>query len=262
MDPTPLGEAITDFSNFLLKYFVVLAAAGVLAMAFVELFKKIHDARTRFQARATTRWFTSSSPEAFGDLIHLAAGVPKDDALCYANTLCAADGSLPGVLWLPIKQRDAAFALELEKMMATFQDAVDLAVTSPSVYPDLFNFMTDGASVTDRTEWLKDASQAPGDPPPTADAMKVRAERYARLRQVSKRKLDAFQTFTSQRWVNKQQLWANVLGTFVLSIAFYAKGLMPGELPFAAAFSLLGGMLAPVAKDIVVALQQARQPRI
>lgn len=259
-----IGQAIEDFAQFLLEYFIVLAAAGALAMALVELFKKVHDARTRFHARAVTSWFTGSRPalvEAFGELLHLAAGVPKAEATCRARDLLGRQGGLPGMLWLKIDQRDAAFALELERMMTTFQDSVDLALTAPRRYESLFDFVTEAADLDDRTKWKDEAGQAPGTTPPTPDEAKARAERYARLRQAAKRKLDAFQMFTAMRWVNKQQIWANVLGTFILSASFVVTGIAEDDLLFAAAFSVLGGMLAPVAKDIVVALQQVRQPR-
>lgn len=265
MDTLALSRAIGAFADFLLEYFVVLAAAGTLAMAFVELFKKLHDARTRFHAAAVTGWFqgpTGVNVDGFGELLHLAAGVSKADGKSRARSLLDANGTLPGLLWLKIDQRNAAFALELEHMMVCFQDSVDLALTSPGLYSALFEFMTESADPDDRSRWRSEGAQAAaGAARPTPEDIRERAERYARLRQAAKRKLDAFQMFTSMRWVNKQQLWANVLGTFILSAAFVVAGIKPDDLAFAAAFSVLGGMLAPVAKDIVVALQQARQPR-
>jgi hypothetical protein len=259
-----IGAAIEQFAEFLLQYFIVLAAAGTLAMAIVELFKKVHDSRTRFHARAVTKWFLDSplGGDAFGELLHLAAGVPKCHAGERARSLLKENGAMPGWLWLPIQQSDSAFALELERMMTCFQDSVDAALTSPELFKHLFDFATESADPTDRRAWLIEAALPPGLTPPTPQELKDRAERYARLRQAAKRKLDAFQMFTAMRWVNKQQLWANVLGTFILSTAFVVTGMAGDDIVFAAAFSALGGMLAPVAKDVVVALQQVRQPRV
>jgi hypothetical protein len=254
-----LGDVIKQFADFLLKYFVVLAAAGALAMAIVELVKKLRDAQTRFHARAVTAWFiespTVTTHEALADLLHLAAGLPPIAATLRASELFVKKGARPGFLWLPSDPGDAAFALELEKMTAVFQDCVDIALTAPTRYPALYEFMTESASPDDRHHWRAAASSAVQ--PSTAQQMKERAEVYARVRQAAKRKLDAFQMFTDLRWVNKQQLWANVVGTFVLSFAFWMQTPRPNLL-LAAGFSVLGGMLAPVAKDVVVALQKVR----
>jgi hypothetical protein len=264
MNPQALGEAIANFANFLLKYAVVLAAAGALAMAFVELFKKLHDARTRFQARAVTRWFQTSeggSDRALGELLQLAAGVSRETSFCRAQQLFTQKGKLPGIMWLTSDPRDAAFALELERMVVCFQDSVDLALTSPDLYRNLYEFMTAAASLEDRDNWRTEASQAIGAAPLNPGEAKQRAERYARIRQAATRKLDAFQMFTSMEWVNRQQLWSNLLGTVILGAAFTLVGIKRGDIVFAVLFATLGGMLAPVAKDLVVALQQIRQLR-
>lgn len=267
----PLNEAIGDFADFLLEYFVVLASAGALAMALVELYKKLRDARTRFHASAVTNWFVtmggSTKVEAFGELLHLAAGVPLNEATEHARSLICHKGRLRQghvlrvLMWPEMTPLNAAFALDLERMAVCFQDSADLALTAPTRYANLYEFVTAAADPRDRSDWAKDASQPRGPNPPTPDEMKDRAERYARLRQAAKRKLDTFQMFTGMRWVNQQQFWANVLGTVILGAAFYVVGVKPEDLGFAVAFSLLGGVLAPIAKDIVVALQQVRQPR-
>jgi len=261
-DANALTTAIGGFADFLLKYAVVLAAAGALAMAIVELVKKLHDARLRFHARATTRWFTDcttkSQAEGLAQLIELACGVSSTTAGARANKLIGDKGTMTGLLWVAPDPTDAAFALEIEQMVAVFQDSFDLVLTAPHRHQDLFNFITDAASDTDRSAWITDASAPLGPTPPAPDVLKERAERYARLRQAARRKLDAFQTFTTMRWVNWTQWWANFVGVVVLFAAFIAAGRR--NFVEAAVFSLLGGMLAPVAKDLVVALQQVRQP--
>ena len=268
MTPQAIGVAIDGFADFLLEYFLVLAAAGALAMAIVELFKKLLDARTRFHARRVTRWLTewgAGSPEALGELLHLAAGVRKEDADCRARALIKDKGALQGWIWMNNDQANTAFALEIERMMACFQDAAELALTSPVLYPNLFDFITSAAEQVDRDKWRTEATETITAAESTADKMKARAERYARLRQAVKRKLDAFQTFTDMQWANRTQFWSNVVGIAVLGAAFIAvhltTGLQSQDWPLAVVFSVLGGMLAPLAKDVVTALQQVRQPR-
>ena len=63
------------------------------------------------------------------------------------------------------------------------------------------------------------------------------------------------------RWANRNLLWANVVGAVVLACALLwvrAHGggaLRPVEI---LVLSLAGGILAPIAKDMVVALQRVR----
>jgi hypothetical protein len=263
-----LRKTIEGFGDFLLEYFLVLAAAGALAMATVELFKKLLDARTRFHARATTRWLLSwghGGEDGLAELLHLAAGITRDEARCRARELITQNGALTGWIWLNNDQANTAFSLETERMMVTFQDAADLSLTSPGLYPQLFAFVTMAADPQDRDKWKEDAAQVPGAELSSPEEMKARAERYARLRQAVKRKLDAFQTFTEMQWANRTQLWANIVGTAVLGAAFvvsaWTGAIAPADWPLAVVFSIFGGMLAPLAKDVVGALQQVRQPR-
>jgi len=158
-------------------------------------------------------------------------------------------------------QANTAFAIE--RMMTCFQDAAELALTSPNLYPNLFDFITSAAEPSDRETWRTEATETITAAESAADKMK--AERYARLRQAVKRKLDAFQTFTEMQWANRTQFWSNIVGTAVLGAAFITvhltTGLQSQDWPLAVVFSVLGGILAPLAKDVVTALQQVRQPR-
>jgi hypothetical protein len=80
----------------------------------------------------------------------------------------------------------------------------------------------------------------------------------------ARRKLDGFQLFTGFRWANSQQLAANALGAAVLFAAMVFSSAATGmdlnveSLLVMAALSFLGGVLAPVVKDLVVALKRVR----
>ncbi|MEX8520964.1 MAG: hypothetical protein AB3X44_20875 [Leptothrix sp. (in: b-proteobacteria)] len=69
--------------------------------------------------------------------------------------------------------------------------------------------------------------------------------------------MDSFQTVTSFRWDDLNQFWAIVVGAFVLYLAQWLTGKVEffslGHL-HAIAYSLLGGVLAPVAKDLITSL--------
>jgi hypothetical protein len=89
--------------------------------------------------------------------------------------------------------------------------------------------------------------------------VKDQADAFARLRQIFKRKLDSFQLYTEQRWASYNQFAANVVGALVMFAALSSLSadlhLGYGEILF---LSLFGGILSPVAKDLVAALRRVR----
>jgi hypothetical protein len=284
MDPVVLQKTVESFVDFLLKYFVALAAVGAFSMALIEFWKKLRDLRARYQACAVTRWLITEkinygeisvkrhrdalAPQlssAYAEMIELTCGVSSPQAERTAKTLIESGGSLGGFFWLAPRAEHALFSLDLDRLLGHIQDAADMALNNPYRYPGLFLFLTHGASAGDVRAWLAQADALPKGKTFDREAAKERADLYARLHQTVKRKLDAFQLYTGFRWVNWNQLWSNVVGAVVMFVALLwiqhsaegsARPLHPAALVL---LSLLGGMLAPIAKDIVVALQKVRQ---
>lgn len=266
MDPVAVQKTVETFADFLLRYFVALAAVGALAMALIELWKKLLDSRTRFHAKAVTHWLQQKDPDAsaYAELIHLTSGVAQNDAERAARYLNET-GEIPVRLFR--KEPDPAhalFALDIERMMGHIQEAADMALNNPNRYPKLFVFATAGAGPDDVHDWFAKADAVPKGDTFDRDDAKRRADLYARLSQVVKRKLDAFQLYTGDRWRNANQLWANVVGAFVLLVTLLWIKANAGDettgLTYGVIFliSLFGGILAPLAKDVVVALQRVR----
>lgn len=245
---------IEQFADFLLKYFVALAAVGALAMALIELWKKMRHTRTRYHAKQVSAWI--GTEQAYAQLIHLTTGVPLEKIEHH--------GLRAGVLWVESRQEYAVFALELERMMGHIQDAADVALNNPQRYDALYRFMTTGAEPADAEQWRREADAVPTGEHFDRPEAKKRADLYARLHQLVKRRLDAFQLYTSQRWVNWNQLAANIVGALVLLAAMIylkrygsAEAQALGEVSIIL-LSLAGGMLSPLAKDVVVALHNVR----
>lgn len=264
-------DAVNDFTEFLLGYFIALAAVGALAMALIELWKKMRHSETRFHAERLTAWFAqdagtrqvdaSVARAAYAELIHLTTSVAVTQASATAGSLLDR-GSIPaGLLWVAHRADYAMFALPLDRMMGHVQDAADSALNNPRRYPALYDFVTAGADESEVAQWRELAqSRRPGQDEP--EEARRRADVYARLNQAVKRRLDGFQLYTSQRWVNWNQFAANVVGTIVLFAALlWSAGGFEATLPLPAiiAMSLLGGVLAPVAKDMVSALRKVKQ---
>jgi hypothetical protein len=299
--PTPstdVGEAVNQLTDFLLRYLVPLAAVGALSMALIEFGKKILDKRTKFHTLRWIRWMQRAEVErdapavgkapkgaegarspgterALAELLQLCTGVSATEGDEAAQDLFDDGGHLPLLYAWSRSPAHAVFALDLARMMGSIQEAADIALATPGQYESLYRFMTRGADPKDVNDWLArgPAAMLNVDNLSEADQKKVikeQAERFARLRQIVKRKLDGFQLYTGDRWASWNQFAANIVGFVVMFIVLLYSHWASRNAPLtpvavASSFSLsilpislLGGILSPVAKDLVTALQRVR----
>jgi hypothetical protein len=279
--PDGVVIAVNQFAEFLLRYLGALAAVGALSMALIEAAKKLLDSRTKFQALRWTRWMmrtpltrsvtgadTPTHVRAMAELLQLCTGVTKEEGTAAANRLLDRSGHLPLLHAFHPEAAHALFALDLGRMMGSIQDAADVTLSSPTEYPDLYQLMTVGAKPDDVSRWFADGSSALvgiADTNPTPQqrlAVKEHAERFARLRQIVKRRLDGFQLYTGDRWATWNQTAANLVGIVTMFIVLLwlqrNSAVASISFPMLIIFSLLGGILSPVAKDLVTALKRVK----
>ena len=291
--PENVTTTVQAFTDFLLKYLIALAAVGGLSMALIEAAKALYDYKTKFQAKRWTRlirdtWrgdqpatavgaatatqtqtFDADREAAFAQLLQLCTGISSGAAGDEAKQLLASGGSLPLFSsWTP-SNAHALFALDLPRMMGSIQDAADIALNTPKKYPALYRLMVWGADPDDVNGWVSDADTVvltsgtgPATPAERASA-KSRADRYTSLKMVVKRKLDAFQLRAGDRYATSNQFAANILGAAILFVVLTRLDLRLEaahqlNVVTMVAISLFGGVLAPVAKDLVTALQKVR----
>jgi len=280
LDPTAVQISVEGFAGFVTRYFVALAAVGALTMAVLEAWKKVFDTRTRFQMKAVLRWIGESAedfraasqlgraaaPEprlAYAELIHLTTGTEMPAADDAAMDLLPRHREIAAQRTkVPRDAELALFSLDLDRMMGHIQDAADVALRDPGRYPDLYKFLAWGAGDADLTAWQQEAYA----PAAALDAERSnqRAGLYARLNGAMRRRLDGFQLYTDYRWTNLNQLAANSVGALIMFCALVVanqaagQGIDGAEWVFFVVVSLIGGALAPVAKDIVMALQRVR----
>ncbi|HET9425596.1 MAG TPA: hypothetical protein VFO55_09505 [Gemmatimonadaceae bacterium] len=258
-------DVVGGFTDYILDYAIALAAVGALAMALIEAAKKLLDSRTRFHARRWTAWMMKSGEpgldeatrrQAYIDLLQLATGVTASEATDLGDRLIKSRGSLPMANGWNRDPAQAVFSLETARMMAAIQEAGDAALAAPARYTALFQLITSGADPRDVEFWMARGRFAI---PRDNDEVKAIADAFARLRQVFKRKLDAFQLYTEQRWATYNQFYANVVGAVIMLLALLELrvelGITPGWLVLLAVF---GGILSPIAKDLVSALRRVR----
>ena len=289
---TGVVAAVNRFTDFLLQYAIALAAVGALAMTLIEFWKKIFDSRTKFQARRWTQWTSGSAfdpnliripkepvpgaegaasrsrESALSELLQLCTGVPRDKAMAAAQQLFGSHGKLPWLHAYAQPPAHALFALDLGRMMGSIQEAADVALASPRQNPSLYLLMTMGANPEDISGWYADGASSIVDiaeATPTAEQRKRirdQADRFARLRQIVKRKLDGFQLYTGDRWASRNQGAANAMGIalmFSILLWMRLKAIGPSlGFGYIVVLSLLGGVLSPVAKDLVSALKRVK----
>jgi hypothetical protein len=289
--PESVITTVNRFTDFLLAYVGALAAVGALSMTLIEAGKKLFDSRTRFQALRWTQWIqrspfettllppsrTKSTAEksgqsvsltlAYGELLQLCTGVPRAEADAAAERLLVEGGHLPARHAFLRSQfpAHALFALDLQHMMGSIQEGADIALASPRQNPSLYLLMTSGADPTDIRRWYDEGPEsmvAIAEPEPQdRRAIKEHADRFGRLRQVVKRRLDGFQVYAGDRWASWNQTVANIVGIVALFlILIWVKNTSPSAPGYLTIvfLSLFGGILSPLAKDLVSALKRVK----
>lgn len=200
--------------------------------------------------------------DAYRELLHLTTGLNID-----------AKGE-EGVLGTSYSRRvsSALFELDLARMMGQIQEAADAALNNPELYPNWFAFLTRGCSPEDRLEWLKAIGRHSGSNSTESESVDTKrlADVYGRIRLLMRRQLDSFQTVTSFRWREANQKWAIILGAILMGVvqimvlvsqgwAFSINLSAFGHVVQVVLVSVLGGVLAPVAKDLVDALAKVKR---
>jgi len=269
--PDKVFETVVSMSDFILDYALALAATSVLAMALLEAWKAVFKIRERFHMRQIHGWISQaplpsekeSGPGRYHDqvyrqLILLTTGQDLDSRYGLERIEGKRFELLPS---------NALFALELERMMGQIQEAADIVLSNPVVYPELYGFLTLGAREHDISKWRDESSRVPEENNQDRQAMKDRADAFSRLNKYVKRRLDSLQITTKFRWSRRNQAWSIFLGGVLLflSLAYIEVSesswalVNPLTLLRILIASLVGGIVAPVAKDLVVALKQVRQ---
>lgn len=274
MDPEQILDVITNMSDFILKYAIVLAAVGALTMALVEAYKSLFKTREKYHMRILYKWVAASPiPWKTIEKLHLTLKEKNFHESVYRQIIHLTTGvsaERPELSYelerglFTLSPENALFALELEKMMGQIQDAADMALSNPTIYPELYLLLTVGANPVDVENWYHWSVLPPTTVSEEKEKAKAQADTYSRLHQIMRRHLDGLQLTASYRWKQLNQFYAVLIGAVLLFIGLISiewgtdaldKGGTWIKIVLA---SLIGGMVAPVAKDLVVALKKVR----
>jgi hypothetical protein len=238
-DPnTPNGIAgvlngfLKDIDTSYFAYFAALAALGTLTMSIVEAGKTLFGLRRVFHRRWVRVWLEPRANRAGTTVDRV-----ERELVCLAS-----DGNAK-----------ALYACDIETLIRQLGQAAQVAVDNPETYPVLFEIMTFNAS----GDAARDSSRDDG-PALEKDQIDLDGDRERRrLRQIVNAAVVAFHVSTAYDWQNAIRIVAFAVSAVIAFTAIAASGGVrsPGAILVSA---LLGAFLAPVAHDLVAALQRMR----
>jgi len=231
---------LQEFANVVAPAAVSLTGIAILSMAALQVLKDIFHVHRRFNGLALARWLEAQAKRAGARF-----GKPPSIELARETLVTLATGG----------DAAALHALDTPQLTAQMSAASQIVIDNAALYDDLFRCLAAEA----RPE---DVIQAMSPPPPMAPDATGRGEATAwvearnRVTHQIQRTLDGLQIALDYRWtyVNRLVVFAlnAVFAVIALRLANVPGGLLYLTIPISAAF------LAPVAKDVVTALQGLR----
>jgi hypothetical protein len=249
-----ISQVMDRWTSQSLDYAILLAAVGTISMAFLEFVKAITRARLHFHRYAISRWLRfAESDRAFEELMTLAAGGKENAA--------------------------SLFDQPSGKLMGQLQAAANVALDYPHMYKPLYEFLTsqpqpripppkENAPARDADTWRSFAEQLSRAPASAEERPEFLAtsrsgtQARARLGHLVARKLDSLQNWIEYRWARLNQFVSVALGAVFFYVFLNTTPALRSESRFSLlAVAMLGGLIAPFAKDIVTALSGLRTRR-
>lgn len=263
---------IKDLSIAAIPFLTAMASIGVVSMGLMQTIKNLSNWRMRFQRRFVENWLNENSREA-----------PKD----------APDGKKFGEINVAQAEKDlvklttdgdyaAFYGLEIEKLCGQVNAATQALFDFPARHVDLIRCLASQANPADLEELLpvpgQDRSHPsyksirervavlqqsdPNDSNAAAAIGNLNEARARVIRQVQ-RSIDGLQISAGASWKWLLQWW-----TFGLSVVLTLFGLIyengsgvpsGGSMMVFFFTAVMAGFIAPVARDLVAALEKARE---
>lgn len=248
-DTATVVSVIDRIAASTLNYALLLAAIGTLSMAFIELVKSLTGVRRHFHRMEFNRWM--------------------QDAASRRETMILATGG--------VRYENVLFDQPIERMLGQIQAAANLSLEFPDRYPHAYAFFTKEdleirkahAALRMRPDselWADFAERTARAGLTTKGGQRLeedtRAAQQARVRlgNLIARRLDAFQSRTQYIWARGNQVAAVTTGALLTAYALTRDKEVTGaeDVVVLVCLSLMAGMVAPFAKDVVSAISGTR----
>lgn len=216
---------------------LALMAVATVAMAILQIIKEVTPARRLFQRNWMTKWI-ATQVRAFDEL-HRTAPRTANASIAETSLVELATGRLA----------DAFYDLSAEEMMQQANAAGQIVLDEATRYPDLLYVLSEGASAKDLD--LVEAGL------PASGSTQNYFEARARLTRRMARNLDGARLALSNRW----KLWMQITALALTVVAVEAvvwRTYDVGTYVLAIVVGVVGGYIAPVARDLLAALQRLR----
>lgn len=254
-----LQSGLTAFKDAAIPFIVTISSIGLCSMAIVQTIKDQTPLRQWYQRRRVGQWLQEGVATVN---TKLPAGMPAVDWHTVETDMLrmATDG-----------EPKAFYALEIEKLCGQLNAAAQSAMQDVATHRAFVAFLASEADTSCLNIVLGGIpSDANGPLPQTDPKMQAYAAARGQVAQQVQRAIDALQLSVGADWQTRMQQVSLVLSVV---IAIAAIGIFAKDAPsdfwgsIAYAFSLqrfllacfiglLGGYIAPVAKDLIAALQK------
>ena len=238
------AQGISEFVNAvgarMTPLLLAIAGIGTLSMAVIQTLKDLTPARRRFNEWFVTRWIAARS-----------AGTSARDAERQLIELATAGDA------------KAFYDLPVEQLCGQANAAAQLVLEYPERYEALLRVLGargDPHDIEVLLERNRPRTEAgpPPDPHPRAQG---EIDARTRITSLVQRSLDGLQISASAQWRFLLQALAFLLSYLftIVGVSLYSRGAATGSEIFSTILlGLAAGFLAPIARDLVAALQRAR----
>jgi hypothetical protein len=248
-----LTQGIYDIKNEVVNWGILFAGIGTVSMAILQTARNLLPLRMWFQQSHFRTWInkvSSTAPERFRntsgasaekDLINLAAGGDREAFYSQSiDDLCADIKAIASVVMdYPAEHRLLLYCLASE---ANLQDIEKLIDPPP---PEVFQKLPHQHSQEEKLQ------------------LKAFAAAKTRVGAQLRCTVDALQTSIAFRWKRMFQAASVLLSAVLGPVVLYLGGFQGGYSARIAAmfiFAVLSGVLAPVARDLVSAIEKMGNP--
>ena len=245
-------RALKGFVDFLLPAAIALAGVGVLVMAIIQLLKDLAPSRRWYQSV----WFGWYLRQVVADVVKEPVTLSSDDKRLYPEQLRCRIIRLAAA-----GDAKALFALPVEKFVGQLGAAAQTVLDDPGGDNEgLFLVLAKDARDDDVKRVLGKLEGV--DSESVEDRRKNLTEARSRLFNQIQRTLDAIQIAMGASWTRALKWTAFALGfAFILTgVKNFVPGAIQGPKGWMiwGVLSAVGGFVAPVARDLVAALQSIR----
>lgn len=238
----PIESALQAIDQHAYALLVALGGVGIVSMALVQLFKDLLPTRLWFQRWWFKRWFTEGAARS---------GVPEESV----------DETLQELVNLATEGDERAlYELPVEQFTGQLNAAMQAVLDDPQNHPALVQVLAQRANPEDIRILIL------GPPSPTVpDFQKLMDDYLQRRNRIAhhiQRSLDAIQIAMGSRWRFILHVVSILIGTVIILAALTIYGgreFWTGErFAYALVVAVLGGFIAPIARDLVAAIQSLR----